>query len=209
VGCRWWASGRDASSFSHNDVTRKGGLSEIRKTVARQSAAGQISKPAMKLPTVPIQWRLTVALHEAAHLMYARRAGAIAAKYHGPLEYPGKPGVYGFAGIEPIFPETGLRVDIIAVARWFCAGDVVKRILAPKYQEDEEGATDYEVFCDYCQKLSPAVTADQLREAYEAAQRDVERDLRSPAFRRELWDLAREVEKKIPWDSDEVILENF
>jgi hypothetical protein len=45
-------------------------------------------------------------------------------------------------------------------------------------------------------------TDRDISEGWEAAKQDVERDLRSPAFRKEMWDLARELEKKIPWDID-------
>jgi hypothetical protein len=149
------------------------------------------------------QRRLCVALHEAGHVLYARRAGAIDVKYYGPLEYPGKPGDIGEAGVKPVFPDSGVRIELIEIARWFWAGSVVKRILAPSFWEDGEDGNDWEVFVGYANKLLAALcpTNEQLRQYWVQAQQDVEKDLRSPAFRREMWALAREVEKKIPWVS--------
>jgi hypothetical protein len=147
--------------------------------------------------------RLSVALHEAGHVLYARRAGAIDIVYHGPLEYPGRPGNFGEAGVQPVFSYTGVHIPLIAMARWFSAGSVVKRVLAPSFWKDGEDRTDWDVFVEYANKLLAAscpATA-QLRQYWVQAQQDVKKDLRSPAFRREMWALAREIEKKIPWSS--------
>jgi hypothetical protein len=145
--------------------------------------------------------RLSFALHEAAHILYGRRAGAIDVKYHGPMEYPGKPGVFGTAGIQLVFPgPPGAKVQLIEIARWHCAGSVVKRVLAPRYWVDDEDCTDYEICWEWVHKLTGMTfTDEQMQQLWKDAQQDVERDLRSPTFRQELWALARETEQKIPW----------
>jgi hypothetical protein len=150
--------------------------------------------------------RLCIALHEAGHVRYGLRAGAVDVKYHGPVEYPGRPGIFGVAAVEMVFPESGTSVDIIAIARWLCAGGVVKRILMPDFWVDDEDSTDYDVFIDeYISRVPEQVLGGLTREAYaktfwQQGQQDVERDLRSPSFRREMWELARDVEGKIPWE---------
>ena len=151
--------------------------------------------------------RLSVALHEAGHVLYARRAGATELRYHGPLEHPDRPGEFGAAGVQPTFSLEGVHIDLPTMARWYCAGGVVKRVLCPHLSTDDEDATDYEIFCQETGALakSPDGAAAKLEpqeilDFWKSAQQDVERDLRSPALRRELWDLAREIEKKIPWE---------
>jgi hypothetical protein len=143
-------------------------------------------------------FRLYVAVHEAAHIEYARRAGAIGFQYHGPMEYPGRPGVYGNAGVEPVFPTPGVAISLQVMARWYCAPGVVTKRLSPRWWHEGEDREDYEVYRDYCARRTKA-TPEDVDENWKAAQEDVERDLLSPAFRRKLWDLAHEVERKIPW----------
>jgi len=76
----------------------------------------------------------------------------------------------------------------------------VKKILAPRFWTDEDDVTDYKVFSDECVKLTNGrANTENISEIWKAAQQDVEHDLRKPALRRELWALAREIEKKIPW----------
>jgi hypothetical protein len=146
----------------------------------------------MKEPRI----RLAVALHEAGHVLYGRRAGAVGEKYHGPLEHPDRPGEFGAAGVELVFPTPGITVESPAIARWLCAGSVVKRILCPHLWAEDEDASDYDEFCRY---VTPSLDSQEISDAWKEAQREVERHLRSPAFRQELWALAREIEMKIPW----------
>ena len=84
-----------------------------------------------------------------------------------------------------------------AAARWLCAGSVVKHGLAPRYWREEEDLSDYEMYVSYA--AAAGATQEQTSALWEIAKQDVERDLRSPAFRSELWALARDVQSKIPW----------
>jgi hypothetical protein len=184
------------------DIWRKKNRSMIVPLGERRNPVDIIQATEIALARDPPR-RLAVALHEAGHVLYARRAGAIEIVYHGPLEYPGRPDDLGEAGVQPVFPYTGAHIPLLAMARWFSAGSVVKRVLAPSFWEDGEDGTDWDVFVEYANKLLAASCPanEQLRQYWVQAQQDVERDLRSPAFRREMWALAREVEKKIPWSS--------
>ena len=152
------------------------------------------------------RWRLAVSLHEAGHIIYARRISlTVELAYHGPLEYPGRPGEFGLAGVQMNFPKSDVETNLLAVARWHCAGSVVKHVLVPDLWDPKEDATDYEVFFEhyYCtvhKDQGIPIMAAEAEEIWKAAQRDVERDLRSPAFRQEIWTLARDTESKIPWD---------
>ena len=89
--------------------------------------------------------RLSTCLHEAGHGYYARRAGAIDICYHGPLEYPDRPGEFGSAGVVPVFPDEGINVDLMALARWFAAGAVVQKRLVSDFTRKDCAATDFEV----------------------------------------------------------------
>lgn len=145
-------------------------------------------------------YRLSVSVHEAGHLLYARRAGALDVVYHGPCEHPDYPGEFGEAGVQPVFPTPGVQMDLRTMARWYCAGSMVKKALTQGFWEEGNDATDYRVFVGECVRLTNGEAAPQdINETWKAAQEDVERDLRNPALRRELWALAREIEKKIPW----------
>ena len=125
------------------------------------------------------------ALHEAAHVHYARRAGAIGEKYYGPVEYPGKAGVFGWAAVQVVWPPEGARISLLEIARWLCAGSVVKRSLAPNYWESDEDVSDYEVFVEqYASKAG--LPEEEIKAYWQKAKQDVERDLRNPAFRHEL-----------------------
>jgi hypothetical protein len=141
------------------------------------------------------QYRLSIALHEAAHVLYGLRAGFAGATYHGPHESPGQPGVFGQAGVALNAPLT--KINLRAAARWLCAGSVVKHALLPRYWDEEVVLSDYEMYVGYA--AAAGATQEQTSELWEIAKQDVERDLRSPAFRRELWARARDVESKIPW----------
>src|SRR5438045_9648419 len=71
--------------------------------------------------------RIATCVHEAGHVYYARRAGAVDMKYYGPTEYPGRPGEFGSAGVEPVFPGEGTKFPLLDMAKWFAAGGVVMR----------------------------------------------------------------------------------
>ena len=129
------------------------------------------------------------------------RVGATGESYHGPGENRA-------AGVSFTFSDE--RFHLLKFARYLCAGSVVKRALARHYWvEGEEDASDYEKFLkgyvsqlsdEQVSELSKGQGRDKLAEVYwRRAQQDVERDLREPAFRREMLALADEVEKKIPW----------
>jgi hypothetical protein len=79
------------------------------------------------------------------------------------------------------------------MARCYAAGGVVKRSLIDGADAADE--QDKEVFATEMAKYG--VTPEMTAEHWERAQRDVERDLRSPAFRRQLWERARELERQL------------
>ena len=144
-------------------------------------------------------WRVATCVHEAGHVYYARRAGAVDFRYHGPLEYPERPGDFGSAAVGPVFPKEGLKVDLLDIAKWYAAGGVVMRRLVPDFATEDCDANDLDVFKDDIRKRSPEISDATLQNYWVQAQSGIERDLRKPALRRELWALAREIEQKIPW----------
>jgi hypothetical protein len=116
--------------------------------------------------------------------------------YHGPLAfYRAESDTFdiGSAGIEGVFGDDGTDVDLLAMARWYVAGGVATRSLTGWNDEDGDGQ-DFEVFVRECFRLIPEITREGISTHWEQAKKDLERDLRRPEFRRELWRKAREFE---------------
>jgi hypothetical protein len=147
---------------------------------------------AMQDPT----YRLHVCLHEAAHGVYMQRAGAKRLNFHGPVAfYRAESDTFdiGSAGMTPDFGDAGTKIDSLAMARWYVAGGVATRSLTGWNDEDGDGQ-DLEVFVRECFRLIPEITREDISTLWKQAKKDVERDLRRPKFRRELWQKAREFE---------------
>jgi hypothetical protein len=135
-------------------------------------------------------------LHEAAHGVYLVRAGAKRLIYHGPVAiYDAESDTFdiGDAGIQGDFGEHGVNCDPLKMARWYVAGGVATRILTAWSDEEGDGR-DFEEFVRQCPLLIQEISREGISELWEQAKKDVERDLRSPAFRQELWRRARDFE---------------
>lgn len=145
-------------------------------------------------------YRLHTCLHEAAHGLYLERAGAKNLIYHGPVAfYDAEIDTFdiGTAGIEGNFGEHGVNCDSLAMARWYVAGGAVTRKLTG-WLDDEGDGRDFETFVRECLSLIPEITTEAISALWEQARKDIEQDLRSPAFRRELWQRARDFEEWLP-----------
>jgi hypothetical protein len=82
------------------------------------------------------------------------------------------------------------------MARWYAAGGALQQALVvstmPVLLEDSDGQ-DFE---DFVLRMGGyGLTLEDIRKLWEEAKEDVLRDLRNPAFRRDLWRRARELEK--------------
>ena len=150
-------------------------------------------------------YRLRTCLHEAAHAVYLERAGALEVILHGPvaLYCPEKDSFHmGTAAVQGRFSEDGQMVDSVAMARWYAAGGVAKRLLT---NDPDPGADqDFEVFCAEFRRLTPQHEhkEESLLEHWEQAAKDVEKDLRDPAFRRLLWRRAHELKRLLEAEDD-------
>lgn len=147
-------------------------------------------------------FRLRVCLREAAHAIYAERAGAICVLLYGPQIYDSAD--IKWAGIQAYFIG---RIQANSMARWYAAGGVAQRVLTGAIDRPSNGQ-DFQAFSGEFKHLFPVSGTDapirhrragrdvekdaEIRELWEHARRDVEKDLRDPAFRMELWDRARE-----------------
>jgi hypothetical protein len=140
--------------------------------------------------------RLRVCLHEAAHAIYAERCGAVRVAFFPPLAvYDANTDSFSIASaaVQPNF-GSGVTIDSLRMARWYVAGSVAERTLTA-------GATlrgneqDFEVFSAQARKLG--MSAREIREHWKQATRDVKRDLRSPAFRNELWRRAHDFMRQL------------
>ncbi len=81
------------------------------------------------------------------------------------------------------------------MARWYVAGGVAKRLLTNDYDPAED-SQDFEVFCAEFHRLSGG-SKEQCLEHWKQAQIDVEKDLRSPTFRRQLWQRAHQYQRML------------
>lgn len=142
------------------------------------------------------QHRLRVCIHEAAHAIYMERAGLVPV-LHGPTAYYnpttdtfdfGEAAVHGKGG-------NGVTLDSLVMARWFVAGGVVSSLLIGEGVILPGDGQDFEVFTSELAKLGAGT--ETISQHWEQAKKDVEKDMRSPAFRREVWDRARDLEKQL------------
>jgi hypothetical protein len=137
------------------------------------------------------QYLLQVCVHEAAHAIYMERLGLMPV-LHGPVAYYdadkdtfdfGALAVHGNAG-------DGVEVTSIGMARWYVAGGVATSLLIGSGADQATDGQDFEVFISELVKLG--ANDEAIAQHWEQAKRDVEKDMRSPVFRREVWDRARD-----------------
>ena len=145
-------------------------------------------------------YRVGVCLHEAAHAIYLERCGACCVTLHVAVAlYDAQSDRYeaSVAAVRPSFGKERALVDLDELARAYAAGGVAKRLLIADDTWMEEGGdqTDFRIFAAEASKSGLPV--EEISRRWEQAKRDVEKDLRSPALRLQIWDRAREFEKQI------------
>lgn len=141
-------------------------------------------------------FRLHVCLHEVGHAFYMERLGARKLIFHPALAWHHADTDtfdVGNMAVQGDFGEEAICVDLLAIARWHVAGGVVQHALAVSPDNIDSDEQDFEAFADMAQEHG--ATRDDVREHWEMAKEDVRRDLRSPAFRRALWNRAKALEK--------------
>ncbi len=144
-------------------------------------------------------YRRFCCVHEAGHAVYYERAGVMRVIFHGPVAlYSAETDEFDFGGaaVALVWPDAGVEMDLLTMARCYVAGGVVARVLTTRIDEDSDGR-DREEFIRECPRLCPGITPEEISELWEQAKKDVQVDLRSPAFRHELWRRATEFENQI------------
>jgi hypothetical protein len=141
--------------------------------------------------------RTCTCIHEAAHLTYGRRAGAINYTLFGPAILYDAP-TDSFRGsmgmLRLIFPERRPkeRTDK-AVARVFVAGFLAECYMAA-CGNALSGQWDFE---DFKNSFQGYWNEEELLQNWERAKTEVKEDLRSQTFRAEIRSLAEELEKEL------------
>lgn len=133
--------------------------------------------------------RAGVCLHEAAHAVYLERAGAKAIFHPPTVLYDPRNDTFGMAaaGVHGEF-GTGAKVDSLVMARYFVAGGVAKRVLTKLTEDSFDDGGDEQDLIDWTETGEElGMSSEVILAHWEEAKRDVEKDLRSPAFRRQLW----------------------
>ena len=142
--------------------------------------------------------RRKMCVHEAAHAIYMERAGLVPT-LRGPVAfYNSTTDTFncGDAGVDANAGGGSVDVDILAMTRWYAAGGVAISVLIGDDGDpiDPGGEQDFEDFGVQFVRLGG--DPDEIAEYWEQAKRDVEKDLRSPAFRRQVWDRARKFNRQ-------------
>lgn len=129
-----------------------------------------------------------VAMHEAAHILYAARMGAKRLVIHGARHIQGR----GFHALtEPVYEEPPLQ--IVDSARYLAAGGVAERMLASAPAGDDP--VDFE---DFVTRAMVAGVAPKLvQEFWNAARQDMESYFALPQVLPHMHALAARVEAKI------------
>ena len=145
------------------------------------------------------KYRRKACIHEAAHAIYMERAGLVPT-LHGPVDFYDAPidtFYCGDAGVDANASGGSVDVEILAMARWYAAGGVAVSVLIgddwePTDPGDEQDFEDFGV-----QFVRLGGDPGEIVECWDQARCDVEKDLRSPAFKRQVWDRARELDAQL------------
>jgi hypothetical protein len=147
------------------------------------------------------EFRFSISVHEAAHGVYMMRAGAKKLIYQRPMvkSYEKKTDRFdiGTAGIQPDFGPQEIKLTSIHVARWYAAPTAAMVVLtAVTAAESEAGSgSDKEDFPKYIRRAAGnQITCQAIEWHWQEAIKDVTKDLRSPAFRQEIYNLAHAFE---------------
>jgi hypothetical protein len=144
-------------------------------------------------------------IHEAGHIIYFSRAGVADFDFYGPrIVYDaGRDDFDGYpAAVQPKpwnadFLNMDVQQWLNTVAQAHAAGGVFARLLAnvPDVGDDEDRQL-FDHMCAVVQRQTPNIEID--REAsWREAQDAVMKDLRSPAFRAQAWNKAREIKARL------------
>lgn len=148
------------------------------------------------------KWVAAFCAHEAAHIIYLGRAGMTDFTFASATilydaardEFNGFPASVRPGGFNnDLLARINVGQWILAVAMGHAAGGVAARKLTNAPDSGDQG--DYENFCNLCDVLCaqhPDWTFDRPG-LWRAAQEAVEKDLRSPKFKHEIWDKAHEI----------------
>ena len=116
---------------------------------------------------------------------------------HGPVAFYdattdtfdlGEAAVHGNAG-------DGVTLSSNVMARWYVAGGVATSILIGGGKDDPCDQQDFKEFTAALVKAG--ANQEQIADHWEQATREVEKDMRSPAFKRQVWDRAMDLEKEL------------
>jgi hypothetical protein len=156
-------------------------------------------------------YRMGVCLHDAAHAIYIERSGG-RVTFHPPVaryDLQIEDFVIGTAAVQADFGPVPIEVELEAMAHWLVAGDVARRLLTGDssvlfddgYERDlseffeDSDKSDFESFSSNVAAFG--LNSEQISENWEQAKRDVEKDLRSPAFKGQIWERAWEFEHQL------------
>jgi hypothetical protein len=131
--------------------------------------------------------RRSTCVHEAAHFVYGERAGVIDFEFRRPtIRYDQTSDKFDstIASVRPIFPDKKPeQCSEQAIARMLVAGCIAECLLTES-GDMRSDSMDFEVFR---KRFIEFRSNEELLGSWEAAKRDVRKDLRSPALRKELW----------------------
>lgn len=141
-------------------------------------------------------YKLMLGLHEAGHAYFARRAGATDIRYYGPTMYWDSRPQYNCPAISKSAVDWTPGGSAVANLKAFIGGYICRRELTDKpndhiaIESDLDGAWNW-------YKRNIGTSREAFQKAIEEAERELVKDLRSPAVRRAIWNEAHRFAREI------------
>jgi hypothetical protein len=147
------------------------------------------------------KFRSLLCLHEAGHVVYARRAGCTNIRFHGPM-MTWCPGCPLCAGNSPSVSKSSVswtyppNCDVTAALKAQIGGIVFREVLSDAPNDAAAISKDMDAARTWYQE-KVGVNDNMFEFSVEIARQEIIKDLRSPEFQQLAWDTAREFEKEI------------
>ncbi len=150
------------------------------------------------------KWQAAFCIHEAGHKIYLSRLGITEFTFIGPHivynserdDFDGSPAAVKAEPVPLTAEGFNFEAWLLGVAHAKAAGGVFARRLtnAPD-QGDVEDKEEFKRACSLLKEKMPKLQIDE-EAIWKQAQESIERELRSPEFRRNCWKEAHEIKQK-------------
>jgi hypothetical protein len=144
--------------------------------------------------------RAIICLHEATHVVYCRELG-FEPKFYGPAIWYDEILVKFRrvdACVEGLPYEIKMKAEPLLVAKQFMGPYYVEpKLIVSSRTENQIWHDAFGDLCNYCDWKARRRKLGEVKLSFDAIRDSVYRDLRSPRFRKKLWDTAKEFEAQV------------